>query len=211
MPELSSWSDAALAAEVIERAAEVERAQARLAEVVGVWDARRAWAGDGATSAAAWLVEHTPTTRPAAVRLCRTARLVHGHQQTARALADGAVTAAHVEVLAAAVRRREQLYPEHEEVLLEAARSVNPDDLVTVGRRWRALADDELAANDAVSSYERRYLHVSPTIGGARIDGFLDPVGAATVINALDALSPPDASSDPSAAAVVDPLRGQRS
>ena len=98
------------------------------------------------------------------------------------------MTVAHVEVLATAVKRREELYPEHEQTLLDAARSVNPEDLVTAARRWRELADDELASLDAASAYAKRYLHVSPTIGGARIDGFLDPVGAATVISALDAL-----------------------
>jgi hypothetical protein len=118
--------------------------------------------------------------------------LVHEHEQTAEALAAGHVSVAHVEVLAAAVRRREELYPEHEETLLNAASGLNPDDLVTVARRWRALADDELATIDAAAAHERRFLHVSPTIGGVRIDGFLDPVGGATVVNALERLSPPD-------------------
>ncbi len=163
-----------------------------------MWQAHRAWVADGASSAASWLVEHTPMTRPAAVRLCRMARLVHEHRQTAEALDAGEVTVAHVEVLAAAVQRREALYSEHEAILLEAARSLHPDDLTTVAKRWRELADDELAAVDAAASFANRYLHVSPTLGGARIDGFLDPVGAATVIRALDVLAPPDPASDPS-------------
>ncbi len=199
MRDLALLSDAELSAEVIRCGAEVERAQARQAEVVGEWRARGAWAVDGATSATAWLVEHTPTTRPAAARLCRTARMVHDHEATASALEAGHVTVAHVEVLAAAVRGRDRLYPDHEETLLSAASGLNPDDLASVAKRWRALADDELESSDAASAHERRSLHASPTVGGVRIDGFLDPVGGATVINALDGLVPPDPASDPDA------------
>ena len=146
----------------------------------------------GSLSGPAWLAANTPMTRPAAACLCATARLVHGHEQTAKALDVGDISVAHVEVLAAAVRRREELYPEHEDTLLNAAGALSPDDLVTVARRWRSLADDQLAALDAASSHANRYLHVSPTLGGGKIDGFLDPTATATLITALDALSPPD-------------------
>jgi len=193
----SSWSDAALCAEVIDLASAAERANARLAVAVGEWRAREAWRSYGATSGPAWLAEHTPMTRRAAARLCRTARLVHEHEQTAKALEVGDVTVAHVEVLAGAVRRREELYPEHEDTLLSAASSLPPDDLVTVAIRWRSLADDQLAAVDAAAAHEQRFFHVSETFGGGRIDGFVDPTGTATVIRALDALVPPDPAGTP--------------
>ena len=167
----SGWSDAALCAEVAELAAVAERANADLVRAVGVWQARAAWTEDGSLSGPAWLAANTPMTRPAAARLCATARLVHGHEQTAKALDVGDVTVAHVEVLAAVVRRREELYPEHEDTLLNAAGALSPDDLVTVARRWRSLADDQLAALDAASSHANRYLHVSPTLGAARSTG----------------------------------------
>ena len=100
----STWSDAALCAEVIELALAAERANAELVAATAVWRARQAWTVDGSVSGPAWLAEHTPMTRPAAARLCRTARLVHDHEQTAKALDVGDVTVAHVEVLAGAVR-----------------------------------------------------------------------------------------------------------
>jgi hypothetical protein len=159
---------------------------------MGPWQARRAWAEDGSFSAAAWLTANTAMTRATAVKVCASARLVHANEQTAKALEVGDVTVAHVEVLASAVRRREELYAEHEDTLLNAAGALSPDDLVTVARRWRSLADDQLAALHATSSHEHRYLHVSPTFGGGRIDGFLDPVATATLIAALDAHSVPD-------------------
>jgi hypothetical protein len=188
----SSWSDAALCAEVQERAAAVERANAELVQAMGPWQARAAWAEDGSLSAAAWLTANTAMTRATAVKMCATARLVHANEQTAKALDVGDVTVAHVEVLASAVRRREEMYPEHEDTLLNAAGALSPDDLVTVARRWRSLAEDQVAALDAASSHEHRYFHVSPTLGGGRIDGFLDPVATATLIAALDGHATPD-------------------
>ncbi|MDQ1430471.1 MAG: hypothetical protein QOF40_1073 [Actinomycetota bacterium] len=185
-------SDVALCADVADAAAHAERAHADLVRVIGVWNARAAWAEDGSLSAAAWLSANTAMTRVTAVRMCATARLVHAHEQTAKALEAGDVTVAHVEVLASAVRRREELYPEHEETLINTASTLSPDDLVRAARRWRSLADDELAAIDAASSHEQRYLHVSPTMGGGKIDGFLDPTATATLIEALDARVPPD-------------------
>ena len=177
-----------MCAEVVELAVAAERAQAELVAATAVWHARQAWTADGSCSGPAWLAEHTPMTRPAAAKLCATARLVAAHEQTAKALDVGDVTVADVEVLAGAVVRREELYPEHEDTLLNAASALTPDDLVTVARRWRSLADDQLAAVDAAAADEQRFLHVSPTFGGGRLDGFVEPTGTATLISALDAL-----------------------
>jgi hypothetical protein len=195
--ELASWSDAALCAEVQARAEAADRAQAELAAVTGVWLDRQAWRSESGLSAAGWLAHHTPMTRASASRWCATARLVHDHEQTAKALDVGDVSVAHVEVLAGAGRGRETLYAEHEDVLLEAARSLTPDDLTTVARQWRELADDELAAADAAAAHRARFLHVSPTLGGGRIDGFVDADATTIILDAFDALVPPDPAGTP--------------
>jgi len=122
----SGWSNAALSAEVLELAEVVERAQAEMVRLVGDWNARAAWADDGALSGPSWLTARVPTTRPAAARLLRSARLVHDHEQAAKALDVGDVTVAHVESLAAVAHGRATLYAEHEDVLLTAAGSVVP-------------------------------------------------------------------------------------
>jgi hypothetical protein len=44
---------------------------------------------------------------------------------------------------------------------------------------------------------------VSPTLGGGRIDGFIDPDATAALIRALDELVPPD----PAEPAIPDPGR----
>ena len=125
-PDFNTWSDAALCDEMRERSVAVERAQAELTHLAGIWLDRQAWRSESGLSSRSWLAEHTPMTRASAAKLCTTARLVRRHEQTAKALDVGDVTVAHVEVLAAAARRREALYPEHEDTLLEAATTVDP-------------------------------------------------------------------------------------
>jgi Domain of unknown function (DUF222) len=196
----SSWSAAARSGRLFELLELQERVDAEVVRCAAEWDAVSAWAEDAALSAPAWLAARAPVTRPAAARLMRTARLVREHDTTARALAAGDVTVAHVEVLASVAHGRTELYAEHEETLLNAAGALVPDDLVTVARRWRELADHELARADAAAAFERRHLHVSPIMGGGVLDGFLDPAATATVIRALDALEPPDPASGESLA-----------
>jgi hypothetical protein len=196
-PEYDTWSDGALCREIEARAAAVERAQAELTHLTGVWLDRQAWRSESGLSSRSWLAAHTPMTRATAAKLCTTARLVRRHEQTAKALDVGDVAVAHVEVLAAAARRRETLFAEHEDTLLELARSLTPEDLVAAVRQWRELADDALSAADAAAAHARRYLHVSPTLGGGRIDGFLDPDATAALIDALDGLVPPDQAGTP--------------
>jgi Domain of unknown function (DUF222) len=198
----SSWSAAARSARLLELLELRERVDAEVVRCAAEWDAVSAWAEDAALSAPAWLAARAPVTRPAAARpaaarpaaaqLVCTARFVRAHDTTAQALVAGDVSVAHVEVLASVAHGRTELYGEHEDTLLTAAGALVPDDLVTVARRWRELADHELARDDAAANFERRHLHVSPTLGGGVIDGFLDPGATATVVRALDALEGPD-------------------
>jgi hypothetical protein len=134
---------------------------------------------------------------PDAAKLVRSARLVREHDATAVALETGAITVAHVEALANAAHRRAELYAEHEATLLRAATTLHPQDFHTVTRRWRELADDDLARADAAAAFERRAFHVSATIGGGVLGGFLDPEATAIVVRTLDALQPPDPTDAP--------------
>jgi hypothetical protein len=196
-PDLATWSDVALCDEVRERAEAVERAQAELVAATGIWLERQAWRSESGLSANEWLAQHTPMTRATAARLCATARLVQRNEQTAKALDVGDVSTAHVEVLAFAARRRDELYAEHEDTLLDVARSLTPDDLVTAARQWRELADDQLSAADAAAVHDARFVQLSPTTGGGVLDGFLDADATATVLDAFDALVPPDPAGTP--------------
>jgi hypothetical protein len=195
----SGWSEAAWSARVVAILEQVERLCAEALRCAAGWDGAKAWAYDAAPSAPTWLVERTSMTRPRAAQFVRTARHLRGHERTAKALAAGDIKVEHAETLADVARGRDDLAKQHEDALLAAAQRVNPDDFVRVVRRWAELADDVISKKHAKKNWERRHLHVSPTTGGGRIDGFVDPEATAIITAALDALVPPDPKDGPEA------------
>jgi hypothetical protein len=191
----SAWSSAARLARLVEVRAVQERLDAEVLRLIGDCDAVDAWQVD-CLGAVSWLASKTGLVRGAAARSVRTARFVGRHSQTAKALDAGDLTVPHVEMLAAAAHRRDALYAEHETVLLDAAATVEVQDFPKVMRRWAALADDELAREDAKFAFDRRGISFSPTTGGSVISGFADPEASATMTAVLDDLQPPDGAAE---------------
>jgi hypothetical protein len=189
----SGWSAAALGSRIRAVAAERERLDAELTRMVAQWDGVGGWAEEACASPAVWLTRETPMSRSAAGRLVRSARHVRRFEATANALADGVVTTEKMELLAEAARHREKFYARDERLLLDAATTLDAHDLTTVTRTWRMLADDELASRDAAKAFERVHLHVSNTLLGSVLSGFLDPQASALLTTALDLVEPPDA------------------
>ena len=187
-----AYSEGALSDHLAAMAEQLERMHAAVLGCASAWDGHKAWAFDAAPSAQTWLVANCAMTRPAATRLVRTARHLRGNERTAKALAAGDVQVEHVETIAKVAHDREDLARKHEDALVGAAQRVGPDDFVKVARRWAELADDVLAKAKGRHHWERRHLHVSPIMGGGRIDGFVDPEATAIIAAALDALMPPD-------------------
>jgi hypothetical protein len=189
------WSAEARSVRVAELVEVGERLQAELLRCVGHWDAQADWAVDGLLSPRTWLKLRTPVTGVQASRIVSAARLVHQSEATGRALADGEISCAHVEVLAPMVRGREEEYAEHESTLLGAARRLKADDVAVVARRWREIVDDGL---DGRKSFERRGLGVATTLGGMGVvDGELDPEATEILLEALELAAPPDAADGP--------------
>ncbi len=189
----SRWSPQARSARLLELLKARERLEAETLRCLGEWDAARAWTEDGAWTPQAWLVHRAPVTKSEAARLVRTARLARDHERTAKLLSTGDVSASHVDVMARAARHREECFAEHEDALLDAARAMPPDAFRHVARRWRSLADDALADDEAFDAFKARRLHCSATFHGTVVvDGELDPEGGAAVIAALQALDAPD-------------------
>jgi len=189
------WSAGVRADRLVELRTLQERLDAEVVRAVAECDAVDAWA-EAALGGVSWLAPRTGMMRRDAARLLRTARLVGRHEQTAKALDAGDVTVPHVELLAVAAHRREELYERDEAVLLDAAGLLEVQDLPTALRRWSALADDELAREDAAFAFERRGLTLSPTTGGSAVSGFLDPEASATVSAVLDQLERPAGAAD---------------
>ncbi|MFO7590606.1 MAG: DUF222 domain-containing protein [Acidimicrobiia bacterium] len=198
----AGWSGAARSADLLELLEASERLQAEVLDRLAGWDASGAWAEEGAPSAVAWLTHRASLTKHRAASLLRSARLLHAHERTAKALDAGDVTVEHIEVLARAARHREGVFAEHEDSLLDAARALPPESFRHAARHWRVLADDRLATADAAACHEARRLHCSSTFRGTVIiDGELDPDAGATFLAALDAhLDPPDSADGPTPA-----------
>ena len=182
------WSGAARSQRLLELLEARDRLDAEVLCLVGEWDARRDWAEDGALNPASWLAHRAPVTKADALRMVRSARLARAHERTAKSLAAGDVSAAHVDVIATAVRHREELYADHEDTLLDAAMTLPPEAFRTAARTWRTLADDTLAAEDAYDVFEHRRVHASSTFRGSTVmDAEFDTDGGATVLAALRA------------------------
>ncbi len=175
----SRWSDNARSEYLVELLAAAERLQAEILRETAEWDARQAWAIDGALSAKSWVAHRTSLGEQAASTLVRTARLVSHHPATAHALASGTMTSAKVETLAAAVKGRVRLFMRDEAVLLETAPTLSTDDFTTLAKRWRSYADDEMANADAKHVFDTRELTFSSTLfGRVAFTGSLDAEGA---------------------------------
>jgi hypothetical protein len=159
----AGWSAAAQCDRVRELAELRDRVDAELVRAVAQWDGERGWELDGRTPAN-WLAHHTPLTRTDVNGLVRAARLVREHEATRAALADGSLTAAKLDRITVGTRQREEVYAEREQSLLDAAATLDLADFTVVTRRWRDLADDAVANQDAYALQERRFLHTSKTL-----------------------------------------------
>jgi hypothetical protein len=190
--DLTGLPGPVLSDKVVELASALERIEAELVRTVAQWDARAAWAEEGAATAASWLASHTRLPRVDAVRMVRSARLVRRHDATREALAAGVVSCAHTEILATAARGRERYLPHAEADLLAAAEALSADDFALVARRWRAMLDDQLELRGG-STDLRDELFVSTTFAG-RVDvaGAFSADSGAALLTALDALVRPD-------------------
>jgi hypothetical protein len=125
--------------------------------------------------------------------LVRSGRLVHQNVRTAKALAAGDLTTRHVQVAARAARHAEDIYADHEDGVLDAAAITTPDQFRTVMAHWRDIADDEIGREPAGTRFERRHLHISQVLDGwAHLEGALDAEAAASIVQVLDTLEPPD-------------------
>ncbi len=191
--ERAQWSGAARSARVVELARIVERSRAELIRATGAWDAASDWAEDGACSPVAWLAHFARVAKKHAKRLVRSARLVHGHERTAKALAAGDLSSDHVDVLTEVTHRREHLYADHEDVLLDAAATLEFADFEKAATAWRALADDAVANAEAAAAVEHAYVDAGLTFGGRVVmNAEFDGEGGAIVLAAIDARCRPD-------------------
>jgi hypothetical protein len=98
-----------------------------------------------------------------------------------------------VSIAARAARHVEDVYAEHEDVLVDAASAMPPDEFRIAASYWRSFADDVVGRAPNDRCFDRRHLHLSDVLDGmGRIDGYLDAETLQRFAAVLDHLEPPD-------------------
>jgi hypothetical protein len=189
--------DAVDDAELAELLVGLHRAEARLtaskARLMGAFDARRAYAGDGSRTAAAWMARATNCAPSEARALRRMGRRLPAMPATRGSLAEGLISVRHVAVLgglhASPRKAVADAFPAAEKMLVGYAEELCFDDFLAAVRYWENLVDADGAEDQAGADYAARRLHMSEIWrGNWALDGQLDPLGGEEVYVELSRL-----------------------
>ena len=151
------------------------------------------WALDGSRSAAAWLARLEGGTVREAGGDLRAARALSEHLPlTVAALTAGSLPVGHAKALTQVCLRTERLRdqltdPDHGEGFLLGFSHLPVAQFRRVLERWVNQADPLAADTRYREDKGDCYLKLSQTLGGSKLDGFLDPVTAEAVLVALKA------------------------
>ena len=202
--DLDGLADAALAERVMALRGLMDRLEGHWLGELADLDARgAAGAEQGAQggSTAAWLRNRLRMGPGTAAGLVRTARALHRGPltATAQALAEGTISPAHAQVLAAGTHDLpDHLAADAEPVLLEAARRLDPPRLRRVIAHLRLVADPDGTDHQAERRHQRRGVWLASTWEGmVTVNGLLDPEAGQTLVAALEPLARPVDSQDP--------------
>ena len=173
---------------------DLARLEAVQLEAVGEVDARGSHNNDGALTAAAWLRMLTRATPGEATGTVQTARVLRTGvlPNTRAALADGAISGRHAQVIAKGVADA----PAGAVALIEpeAVAAAAEADVRAVANLMRAFGhalDPDAADAAALRRYERAGVTFSPTLDGSMaMSGLADEVTGALIATAVDTAAP---------------------
>jgi uncharacterized protein DUF222 len=194
--DLSSVSNEALQADVVEltRAADRIAAQRlrRLAEI----DRRRSYRHEGHLSTAAWMIDKLRVNSSQAALQVKMASALEAMPRTREAMASGGLSCDAVRVLASARDAHPAQFQQAEATLVQAASTLPARELSHALAYWRQAQDLKTALEDGERLRGRRNLSVRTVASGmVRVDGDLDPETGETVITALRAVIDTEAKS----------------
>jgi hypothetical protein len=175
---------------------------ARLA-LLGVVDARGAWALDGSRSPAAWLSRLDRSATAAASVEVRTARALRDRlPATADALLAGRITVGHARVLARLCLRTRTMItaladPDRGEAWLLGQAGLGVDAYQRLVARWCDRVDPHAADDRYREARDSHYLDVAATLDGTHVQGFLEPTIGQALLAALRAETGIPAADDP--------------
>lgn len=170
---------ASLGDEIARLSAHIEAANARLLDLIRLFDESEGWYAEGFKSCADWLGWRTGIGPGAAREKVRVARALGDLPALSAALGTGALSYSAARAITRVAT------PETDAELVETARHVTAADLERLVSAWRA-ADRADSGDD--ERHARRSLTVIPdTDGSWRIRGRLDPEVGAALCKALEA------------------------
>jgi hypothetical protein len=205
--DLDGLADGALAERLLVLRGLMDRLEGQwLAELAAV-DARGAAGAEQGVQAgatAAWLRRRLRMGAGAAAGLVRTARALYRGPLTgtAEALAEGAISPAHAQVLAHGTHDLPaHVAAEAEPVLVAAARRLDPPRLRRAVAHLRGVADPDGAGDQAERRHQQRGAVAGTDLGGmVAVNGLLDPEAGQMLVAALEPLARPQDSQDPRSA-----------
>jgi hypothetical protein len=154
---------------------------------VAEFDAGAEWAVDGAKTPAAWLATRCHLPKAQAARLVRRGRALPHLVLATQAFRDGDIGAAQFDVLAK-VRTplTEVAFARDEALLVEQAKELKFEPLVTALAYWQQHADPDGADEADLERRAQRDVYVTQSINGMVLGGItLDPIGGSIVADEL--------------------------
>jgi len=192
-----------------------DRLDAKISEVLRVFDAERGWAQDGSLSLTAWLAAHGRRSRREAHREALTAKRLVQLPGTATAWAGGVLSSSQVGAVVANVSAEHaSLYAAHEDELTPVLAGLSVRDTTAAMRSWRLHAEATVDGREPASGPSELYF--SETMDGRReLSGHLSVEDAAVVEAAVAAAAygsglgegPSPSAAERRAAALVDLCR----
>ena len=178
---------APVAGQIEELLALRDRLDAKISEVLRVFDAERGWAEDGSLSLTAWLAAHGRRSRREAHREALTAKRLVQLPATAAAWAGGALSSSQVGAVVANVSAEHaSLYATHEGELTPVLAGLSVRDTAAAMRSWRLHA--EATVDGPEPAFRPSELYFSETLDGRReLSGHLSVEDAAVVEAAIAA------------------------
>ncbi|UFU01731.1 HNH endonuclease [Ruania suaedae] len=171
------------------------RLEAVTTSVMTAVEADGVWAVHGHRSPAAWWAQTTGRRKaPTAARLRTAQRVLRHLPLTAGAAAAGEISPDHVSLLARETTKSPVLI-EHlsdpatgEAFLVQQARLLPPDAFSRVLAAWTIRADPEGADRNWREESAAEHVHLSPTLDGYRLDGWLTTENGQGLACALEAI-----------------------
>ena len=166
------------------------RLAAARARLISAWDHRHLWASDGSRSPAARLARDASIAPPTAAAEVRRARALRTMPHTAAALAEGALSPDHVDLLARVdTGSRQVVFADHEETLVAQCKLLRFSDACRMVAYWRQRADAETIEDEGRRLHEGRTASAATTFDGVvDLRALFDPLGGAEFLTELQRL-----------------------